>query len=470
MLTIRTNVPSINTQRTLTKNSMALNQSFQRLSTGLRINSAKDDAAGLAITNRMTSQVRGLNQAVRNANDATSLAQTAEAALNEQADMLQRLRELAVQAASDSYNSTDRQAIQQEADALIAEIDRIATQTSFNNRKLLDGTLSDIKFQVGAFENETVSLTIERARAFDLGSVFSQTTAAVVASIAVDASGVLEFNGASVATIDPSTDRVDNVSSQDNEGSAISKAFAINATTSEHGVTAEINASTATATAAVAATTLSSATINGISIADVTVQANDSDSSLRDAINAVSSETGVEASLTTGNQLVLTAEDGRNIVTANLNTASSLTDGDVHTGTLTLKSDAEVTITGTSGGETIGLTGVTVIDNINAVNVSTLSYITQTGATAAIDTLDDAIRTVSDRQSQLGALLNRMDGAVSQLAAASENISAARSQVRDADFAAETAEFSSNQILQQASSAMLAQANVSNQIALTLLG
>ena len=461
MLTITTNVPSLGTQRTLTKNNAALNQSFQRLSTGLRINSAKDDAAGLAITNRLTSQVRGLNQAVRNANDATSLAQTAEQALDEQSAMLQRLRELAVQSSSDSYVATDRQAIQQEADALISEIDRIATQTAFNDRKLLDGSLSAIKFQVGAFENETVDLTIRSARSFSLGSVYS-TTSSTVDTTALALADVT-LNGfavrAAVATDDP-------FSSGGQTASAISKAVAINEGTVDHGVTASVNASITTGSAAVSAQAIAAGavTINGVSIGAVTVVGNDADSALRNAINSVSSATGVTASLDTTNNLVLTASDGRNIITtgsAVLNVAVG-----TYTGTLTFKSESLVVVGGTAA--RFGLAGN--INTLNSVNVNTLNFTSQAGATTAIEVLDDAIRAVSDRQSRLGAILNRMDAAVSQLSAASENISSARSQVRDADFAMETAKFSSNQILQQASSAMLAQANVANQIALTLLG
>ncbi|MBX2810864.1 MAG: hypothetical protein KTR25_03605 [Myxococcales bacterium] len=461
MLTIKSNVPSINTQRTLTKNSAALNQSFKRLSTGLRLNSAKDDAAGLFITNRLTSQVRGLNQAVRNANDATSLAQTAEAALNEQGNMLQRLRELAVQAASDSYVAQDRQAIQQEADALISEIDRIATQTAFNDRALLDGSLSNIQFQVGAYENQTVSLTIRGARSFSLGSVYSETSTAVDTNDLV--LGEVTLNGFAVRTT-ATTD--DPFSSGGQQASAIAKAVAINEGTVDHGVTAEVNASVTTGTASISAQALAAGalSINGVSLGAITVLANDADSALRNAINAVASATGVEASVDSSNNLVLTAADGRNIITtgsATLNVGAA-----TYTGTLTFKSEDQVIVGGTAA--RIGLTGN--ITTLNSVNVDTLSFTSQAGATTAIEVLDDAIRAVSDRQSRLGALLNRMDAAVSQLAAASENIDAARSQIRDADFAAETAQFSSNQILQQASTAMLAQANVANQIALTLIG
>ena len=206
MLTINTNVSSLNAQRALTKNNNALNLSFQRLSTGLRINSAKDDSAGLAITNKLTAQIRGLNQAVRNANDAISLSQTAESAINEQQNMLQRLRELAVQSASDTNTNADRQAIQLEADALISEIDRIAMQTKFNDRKLLDGGLSNVKFQVGAYENETVTLNIPSNRTFGLGSMYTATTSTV--STSALATDDLILNGVSIRATTTDDDSV----------------------------------------------------------------------------------------------------------------------------------------------------------------------------------------------------------------------------------------------------------------------
>lgn len=460
MLTITTNVASLTAQRTLSKNSMALKQSFQRLSTGLRINSAKDDAAGLAISNRLTSQVRGLNQAVRNANDATSMAQTAEAALNEQHSMLQRLRELAVQAANDSYTSTDRQAIQQEADALTSEIDRIATQTSFNSRKLLDGSLSNIKFQVGAYEDQNVSMTIAGSRSFSLGSMYTASSSSV--STSAITAGALTLDGYAVrATV--ATD--DQFSTTSATASAIAKAAAINEGTVNHGVTAEVNATTTTGATAVTAAAIAAGavTINGVDIGAVTVLANDSDGALAGAINAVASATGVTASVDSSGIMTLTAADGRNIVTS---AAVGTVGASTYTGSLSLKSETSTVVGGTAG--LIGLGGN--MTSLRSTNVDNLDFTSQTGANTAIDVLDDAIWAVSDRQAQLGALLNRMDAAVSQLSAASENISAARGQIKDADFASETATFSKNQILQQASSAMLAQANVSNQIALSLLG
>lgn len=465
MLNITTNVSSLNAQRTLMKNSKALKQSFQRLSTGLRINSAKDDAAGLSISNKMTAQIRGLNQAIRNANDGSSLARTAESALNEQADMLQRLRELAVQAASDTYTAQDRQAIQQEADALVAEIDRIATQTAFNDRKLLDGSLSNVKFQVGAFEDENISLTVASARSFDIGTVYTASSSSV--SGAAFTAGSVQING-----FDVGATSAENASRGLTASSAYAKAAAINAISADTGVTAEAQATVVTGGAAFAAGAFD-VDINGVNVvlAAGDTAANDTNFAVRDAINAVSSETGVVATLDSTNQLVLTASDGRDITVA-LNGGDSGNSGlaaATTTGSLKLTSDQDFSIGG-AGVAAAGYAASATAGSVSTVNVSNLEYTSQDGANTAIGVLDLAIKSVSSRQSELGALLNRLDSATAQLGAASENLSAARGQIRDADFAAETAVFSKNQILQQASSAMLAQANVANQIALQLLG
>jgi flagellin len=168
-LTINTNVASLNAQRNLGTSQSALAKSMQRLSSGLRINSAKDDAAGLAISDRMTAQIRGLNQAARNANDGISLAQTAEGALQETTNILQRMRELAVQSANDTNTTTDRESLQAEVDQLIAEVDRIADTTAFNGKVLLDGTLGASVFHVGANANETISVTVADATSATLG-------------------------------------------------------------------------------------------------------------------------------------------------------------------------------------------------------------------------------------------------------------------------------------------------------------
>ena len=202
MLNINTNIGAISSRRALVRNSQALAQSFQRLSTGLRVNSAKDDAAGLAIANRLTAQLTGINQAIRNANDSISMVQTADSAMSEQQNMLQRLRELAVQSSSDTNTSADRAAIQAEADALVSEIDRIASQTTFNGRNLLDGSLSNIKLQVGATGSDNLSFTIANSRAYSLGAVYTHTTTSAVTTDALASNGLITINGIAIDATD----------------------------------------------------------------------------------------------------------------------------------------------------------------------------------------------------------------------------------------------------------------------------
>lgn len=495
MLTITTNVASLNTQRSLAKNTQALAMTFERLSTGLRINSAKDDAAGLAISERFTSQIRGLNQAVRNANDAISLARTAENALSETTNNLQRIRELAVQAANDTNTASDRAALQEEVDQLIEEIDRIAVQSNFNERKLLDGSYSNAIFQVGAFASETIAISIRSARVFNLGSQAVSTgtaafgaTPGVIAPLAADS---LTLNGTSISA---SNGNNDHLSTVDNAASAIAMAAAVNESTALSGVSASVNANEVNLGAVTAGDFAAREfLLNGVDVGPVTVVAGDTDNALRNAINAHASITGIQATFNGAGQLLLTAADGRNIHIQTDTTLSAPAQADataafdailqdfnalaggggaaqrgVYRSTISLSSDDPFTVAGadpTRAGFTTGEVSINM-----AVNVAGANITSQVGASGTITLMDVAIRQISDEQARLGAVLNRLDAAVSSLSSTSENISAARSRVRDADFAAETAAFSKNQILQQAATAMLAQANVSGQIALTLLG
>lgn len=471
MLNILTNTSSMMAARALNKNQQALAQSFQRLSTGLRINSSKDDAAGLGVANRLESQLRGLNQAARNASDTVSMLQTADSAFAEQQTMLQRLRELAVQAASDTQTAETRAAIQSEADALVSEIDRIALQTSFNGRNLLDGSINNLSFQVGAFQDQSVSISIASSRASNLGSVYGGTF--TVTSGAAALANDLTLNGISAANL-----AADGVSTSDADGSAIAKATAINATTHLHGVTATVESNVQTGGSGIvtAAADLVFA-INGVnvSIAQADRTADDANGAVVAAINAVASTTGVTAERIVNGagayRLQLTAVDGRNIhlVNSTGDVANlGFTTGTTYYGDITIKSDSQIVVAG-GDEDHFGLTAGT-ISAPSTTNVSNLNLTSQSGATTAIETIDDAITQSSRRQAAVGALLSRMDSAVSNLAAAAENIAAARSRILETDFAAETAEFSKQQILQQAATSMLAQANVRSQVVLSLLG
>ncbi len=321
-LTINTNVASLNAQKNLNKTQGALQKSLSRLSSGLRINNAKDDAAGLAISNRMTAQIRGNDQAMRNANDGISLAQTAEGALGEITNNLQRLRELAVQSANATNTATDRAALQEEAKQLLDEISRVATVTDFNGTKLLDGSFKEMKFQVGANANETISISMNSARTDKLGTsdVASVSSTGFSGVLGTDdppamVAGDLVING---VVLGASVAASDTASFAGKEGSAIAKVAAINAKSKESGVTATVNANVAAGTAMTGASTSGEIIINGFKTSTVNTTADTAAtrSSVVTAINAISAQTGVKA-IDTGEDtggVKLVAEDGRNIV------------------------------------------------------------------------------------------------------------------------------------------------------------
>ena len=464
-------IASLNAQRSLNTSQSALATSLQRLSSGLRINSAKDDAAGLAISERMTAQIRGLNQAARNANDGISLAQTAEGALGEIGNNLQRMRELAVQSANATNSSTDRAALQAEAAQLIAEIDRVATQTSFNGVNLLDGTFSAQQFQVGANANQTISITeISSARTTALGASYSATTTGGVVNTTAISSGNVTING--VAIVDSVSDGVSTASAT---ASAKAKATAINAT-SGTGVTATANATAVAGTSMVTAALTGTITINGVTTASVTTGGGTLAAdriAITSAINAISGATGVIATNTGADAtgVTLAAADGRNIVhsfTTLTAAATGVGAAATTTGTLTLTSS------GTSGitvGGTVAILGspasATASQTGTAVSVLDISSVS--GANTALASIDAALSTINSSRGSLGAYQNRFSSAIANLQTTSENLSAARSRIQDADFAAETAALTRNQILQQAGTAMLAQANALPQNVLTLL-
>jgi flagellin len=475
---INTNIASLNSQRNLNGSQNGLTTSLQRLSSGLRINSAKDDAAGLAITERMSAQIRGNDQAARNANDGISLAQTAEGDLGQISTNLQRIRELAVQSANGSNSASDRASLNNEATSLIAEIDRVASSSSFNGNKLLDGTFTAQSFQVGAngTANDRISIdAISSAKASSLGvgsgSSYA-TTLAVGASVssAALAAGDLAINGYSIGATTS-----DGVSFANNAASGIAKAAAINAVTAQTGVTATVGASTATgvaATTATAATIAGDVLINGVDIGPIGAgsTAVDRGTQTAAAINAKTAQTGVTATASTAGVVSLSAADGRNITVqtttaggtgTGLNAAASSA-GTTTTSKLTLSStgSAGITLGGTAGltatGQTVGYTAATATAG---AGVSSLDLTTAAGAQAALTTLDSALATVNSSRASLGAYQNRFSSVVTSLQTTSENLSASRSRIQDTDFAKETASLTRGQILQQAGTAMLAQAN-----------
>jgi len=476
-LSVNTNVASLSAQRNLGKSTQSLAKSFQRLSSGLRINSAKDDAAGLAISSRFTSQIRGLNQAVRNTNDGISLAQTAEGALQESANILQRVRELAVQSANDTNTEGDRVSLQEEVDQLIGELDRIASTTNFNSNKILDGSFLGANFHVGANARETLTVNVSDARSTALGRQVRVTGSTSVGVSAVSgnfAAGDVVIN---TVTIRTTVAADDTVSTTLKSASAISKAKAINDSSEFTNVRAIVEDAVVTG-GGIAATVLDSTnfiTINDETITGITIQDNDADGALVNAINAVAGDTGVVASLDKQQQLLLTAADGRNIDVGVTGAGSDtgLTAG-VTGGGLTLQSDEQVRLTLAAAGATklggLGVSGGTAIFGVNSDKaVSTIDITSRSGANLAIDIADVALDQVSSIRAELGAVQNRLESTVNNLTATSENLSASRSRILDADFADETAQFSRNQIIQQAGISVLAQANQQPQVALSLL-
>lgn len=387
MSIINTNVMSLNSQRNLASNSASLATTIQRLSSGLRINSAKDDAAGLAISERFSTQIRGMNQAARNANDGISLAQTAEGALGEIGSNLQRIRELAVQSRNATNSSDDRAALQKEVAQLKSEIDRVANQTTFNGTKLLDGSFTAQAFQVGANQGQTIE----------------------VASIA----------DANIAALGGWT-----------------------------SVTGKAN--TTGAAAAVGALAAGDLTINGVDIgavaagADATAQGD----AVAAAINAKTAETGVTATNAAG---VLTLEAAKG-VTVTIGGASA--------------NEAQ---TESRTGLTFGTPTMTEVAGTAQTGFAALDISTALGADNAILAMDAALNSVNSARADLGAVQNRFTSVIANLNTTAENLTASRSRIRDTDFAKETAELTRTQILTQAGTAMLAQANQAPQGVLSLL-
>ncbi|MCA9560542.1 MAG: flagellin [Myxococcales bacterium] len=468
-LFVNTNVASLNAQRNLLNVSSKLGQSFERLSSGLRINRAADDAAGLSISERFTSQVRGLTQAARNANDGISLAQVAEGALQEATSIVQRVRELSVQAASDVNNETDREALQNEVSQLIAELARIGDTTTFNNQKVLDGTFIASVFHIGMNFREGIALSVDDARAKTLGRSAVRTGASVTTA-AIGTDEVL-INGVTIRATQPADDAV---STSFATGSAIAKAAAINDSSAFTQVEAYANATVATGGADIGGGTLDATNnvrINGRTITGFTVTQDDADDGLIVAINAEAAITGVVASRTAEGRVELTAEDGRNIEVVASGTGAAITglSTGVAFGTLTLHSSDQYQVTG--GNEAlIGFTPNALVGVSGVQAITTVDITTREGANLGILVSDRALEQLSGIRSRLGAIQNRLESTITNLTAVTENAAAARSRIQDADFAAETANLSRNQVLQQAATSILAQANAQPQNALSLLG
>ena len=577
-LIINTNVAALNAQRQLVQSGNDMSQAMERLASGRRINTARDDAAGLAISNRQTSQIRGLDQAIRNANDGVSLIQTAEGALDEVTNILQRMRELAIQSANGIYSDRDRSTLDAEVQQLKAEIDRIADSTSFNGQPLLDGSLSDVELQVGSEAFQTIDLEIQGFSTSSLGGtsgdIVGEETAAGVTTLelfdAADAAHTLFVNDTAISDLSAGgsslNDKLGIINADlDGKGAEASALVSVEATTAGNGVL----------TAGVTSLTL--ALVDGDTLSQSYVISDTSSlDELRDKINA---ETTIDAKIDENNKLILSAENATSITVTDASGASGLatgattnfalvltdtsTDGggikfevgaangadiqalgiDVHDddGNLTGTTVTSATTNTIQRGDLIingveiraftetGVAATTVDEVIEAINESSdetgvvayetggntaqislrstagtevsieygenataaqvlaatglqernvaagggsvagIAIDTANGAQNSIDVIDVALEEINSTRSELGAINNRLDFTMSNLANVSERTSAARSRIVDADFASETSELSRAQVLQQASQAMLAQANAQPQQVLQLL-
>lgn len=474
-LVINTNVMSLNAQRNLSTSANQLATSLQRLSSGLRINSAKDDAAGLAISERLSAQISGLTVAARNANDGISLAQTAEGDLAQIGNNLQRMRELAVQSANASNSVSDRAALNAEVQQLAQEIDRVAQASSFNGVKLLDGTFQAQVFQVGANATASDQITVDtitNARSSSLGAYNGYNQA----NVSVTYNAAAQAFSASIATA-TGTQNV-------NFGTLATDAKAIANAINSSGVaglqaTADANVVTGTTTNAITAGGTDTITLNGLSISIAgTTDATTNRTNAVTAINAQSATTGVTA-VDTGAGVRLTAADGRNINVA-FGTQGS-TGGDLasyglgglsdHTSTfdLTYQAPAGVNSITFGGALTTGLGAGAHAVTATGTAISAISVATADGARNALASIDAALSQISGARATLGATQNRFSSVVASLQTTAENLTASRSRIQDADFAAETAAMTKAQILQQAGTAMVAQANSAPQNVLSLL-
>lgn len=519
---INTNISSINAQRNLNKSQSSLQTSLQRLSSGLRINGAKDDAAGLAISNRFTTQIRGLGVAVRNANDGISFAQTTESALDEITTSLQRIRDLAVQSANSTNSAADRLSLQEEVSQLVDEIDRIAKTTTFNGNKVADGSIKALSFQIGANAGETVTVKGVDARTSQLGSQpgVVQTTASSLGDLTGGFTitlgstvgggtlsvGVLGSTVGNYATLTQyvAASLTDRNGTDYGKGLAKDLAARINQlredgvenmagiyasakTTYDYREVASVTGATITATdARIGAGSLDNGglRINGVDIGPVNFLEGDADGSLTKAINAKSDITGVTASVGQNGELVLTAEDGRDIV-VDVGEADDLEElffgGGVGSlggatltdswkqGGITITANDTIILGDAAGGSTFQADED--VSNVQATGtLANIDITTVENANTAMKTVDSALAQIDSFRAGLGAIQNRFESTIRNLSAVSEALSAANSRIKDADFAAETANLSKNQVLQQAGISVLAQANALPQQALSLLG
>lgn len=504
MTIISTNLSALIAQNSLRASEGQMTKSMERLSSGQRINSAKDDAAGLAISTRMTSAIRGLGTAIRNASDGISVAQTADGALGEIANVLQRLREISVQSANASLSSDDRSFLNSEASGLVQEIDRIGNQTNFSDVKLLDGSFTSRNFQVGYNPNEFVTFaSIAASNASGLGShvllmdsstaINAGTGSLLDASAAKAASnGVI---GSANMTISTSSGGVSGPITTVSNSSAKTLATAINASAASIGINAK--ASNAATLGSISHAGTVSFVLYGNSNTGSNISASISTTNdltaLAASINGSTLTTGITASFASASdksQIQLTSLDGADISiehylnTGNAGSTATFSEGPASLGggsgrSVTLTSNGNdsstkvgiVTLTSSRGAISISnpVSSQTNSSSSSFAGVNTIDISDQTSASRALSIINDSLNQISSTRASMGGLINRFEAVISSQSNAVMNISASRSRILDADYAKETSQLAKSMIIQQAATAMLGQANQNPMLVLHLL-
>jgi len=478
---INTNIAAMNAHRNSLQTNLGLDKSLQALSSGLRINTAADDASGLAIANSLRAQSTGLGQAINNANDGIGVTQTADGALDEYENIINTVRTKSIQAASDGQNDDSRKAIQRDISKLLDEAQNIAETTSFNGQKLLDGTFTDKNFQIGAYAKETVGISIQNAQTTSLGQYANSETQKDTIGVQAIADLDVNVNGVSIGAVAASA-------------TAAAKAAAVNNVTSSTGVTATASTELLGADVVAGGTIAAgSVFVNDIDLGDVTFSSNDGTGTLVQAFNNIQDQTGVKASIENG-ALKLTDKDGGDIkltlavggaviadadrdklfsahaadVELNEDAAANLTN--LSQGAVVLESDSSIQLTYANNGEaSMGFSSITGNTVSLANAVSSVDVSTYDGAQKGIKQADAALRQLDAIRSNIGSTQNQLESTVRNISVTQVNVAAAESQIRDVDFAAESANFAKHNILAQSGSYAMSQANAVQQNVMRLL-
>jgi len=467
-LTVNTNIASLNVQNNLNKASTALQTSMQRLSSGLRINSAKDDAAGLQIAGRLTSQINGLGVAIKNAGDGNSIAQTAEGAMQQSTNILQTMRSLALSSANGSLSADDRKSNQSQYAALTSELTRISATTTFGGRNLLDGSFGTTAFQVGANANQTINMSLGNVSANNIGSQQLLSSAQTPNATGVAAGTITVTGGGqtSAALAIAAGDSAKNIAAQLNgavgglQATASNEAqFTVPAMTVANpsgSFTMAVGSASVSFTGITSASDLAGQLNSNAAKLGISVNFDQSTNAL--SIKSDSGENFTFSAADAGGQTIGVATKGGNGAygTSATLTAASL----VATGQVSLNSSSSYSLTGTGG----GVAGMFAATGTNAVNsskvvVSNTDVTTAANAQSAVDVITQALSSIDSQRADLGAVQNRFDNTIANLQSISDNSTAARGVIQDVDFASETAQLTKQQTLQQASTAILSQAN-----------